>query len=181
MKLDTTNQDRLVAAVAGGLGAVTIIIGSLLPAFNPHGFGALQENTLIQSSYGIYPLFGLLIAWRVYRTYTDRQHPFWIMLAALWTGAWVVIDAVTTEYGTGAQAWIPGPGIGCFVVGFGCLVAVFAGYALWKLEDPGTSIPDRLQSDWSDRQARRNYPTVEQRRAAELAEVEPIGRLRPRK
>jgi hypothetical protein len=81
-------------------------------------------------------LFGLVIAYRVYRTLTNRYRPLWISLLGAWTCGWVVIDAATTKYGGTdlVPAFTPGPGVGCFVVAIGSLLAVAAGIAFWRIQ-----------------------------------------------
>ena len=85
-----SNQDRIVASVVGWLGALTIIIGTLLPAVN---VGAPSGESLIHSTDDvILAAGGVLVAWRVYRTFTHRDHPAWIVWRSVVLGAILAVD-----------------------------------------------------------------------------------------
>lgn len=128
-------QDRVVAAAAGGVGALAIAIGSLLPAFDPGVLPNLQANTLVQASNGFYLLFAAIIAFRVYRAFAGRYGPGWLIFLGVWVGGWLINDATTMTWVNSLtrEEFVPAPGIGIYVVGFGAVLTVGSGVALWRL------------------------------------------------
>jgi hypothetical protein len=135
MQPQRTSQDRLVAAGAGAVGALAVALGSLLPAFDPGLLPALQGNTLVQASTGIYLLFAAVIAFRVYRAFTGRYQPGWLMFLGVWVGGWLVYDATTMTWvnPVSSASFVPAPGIGVYVVGLGAILTIGSGLALWRI------------------------------------------------
>jgi hypothetical protein len=138
--VDNKAQDQLVAAIVGWIGAALILLGTILPERESSVFSGVQSNTLIQSGDGIfYAVVALVIAWRVYRTWTNRDKAAWVLFGGVWTGGWLVFDwingakiypVIDGQVDTSAAPEIAAAGIGLYVVALGAILVIGCGIAL---------------------------------------------------
>lgn len=153
-----------MAAIVGGLGVVLVLLSQVLPVSEDTGtFGGATENTIVESdptSAAIMTALALVVAWRVYRTYTEREKPIWILvpavfiainLAVVWNSALTLYPllpdgSLDTSAPTSASA-----GIALYIAALGVLFCLASGAALWNI----TGAP--LSAAWRDRQQVRSY------------------------
>ena len=155
-----STQDRTVAAVIGWLGALTAIIGTLLPSVS---VGVFSGPALIHSADGVViAVLALVVAWRVYRTFTDRAHPAWIIAPAL--GASVLLaydwnDALQSVRVDALDLTVTrSAGTGLYVIALGLALTWGAAAWLWSIRRDTASRPDApVLSDEQDREIRRAH------------------------
>lgn len=137
-------QDRLVAAIVGWLGVLVILAGLFLPYVENDL--AYSENSIVQSdAAGAAVIAGLalLVAWRMYRVFTYRGRPLWIIVVAAFVGinlglAWSDLTLYPVNPDGSLDMSQPSPGtagIGLYVIALGVLVTVGAGIGLLRLSD----------------------------------------------
>ena len=149
--MNQKSQDRLVAAVVGWIGAALLIVGTLLPARESTVFSGVADNTLIQSGRGIfYIAAGLAVAWRVYRTFTNRDKAGWVIFAGVWAAAWLAYDwthgaeiypVIGGQLDTTVAPEIAAAGIGLYVIALGSLLSFASGVALLKTKPAAAPAP----------------------------------------
>ena len=160
-------QDRTVAAVVGWLGALTVIIGTMLPAVS---VGAFSGESMIHSTDGVVmAVLALVVAWRVYRTFTLREHPAWIVWPALVIGGILAYDWNTNVTSVRIDELditvARSAGTGLYVIALGVVLALASGIALWRLKraDDAPSAPGGPPlSDEQDRERRRAHALTRQ-------------------
>jgi hypothetical protein len=138
--VDNRAQDKLVAAIVGWIGAALILLGTILPEHESSIFSGVQSNTLIQTGDGIFfVVVALVIAWRVYRTWTNRDKAAWVIVGGVWTGGWLVFEwingakiypVIDGQVDTSVAPEIAAAGIGLYVAALGVILVIGCGIAL---------------------------------------------------
>jgi hypothetical protein len=100
---------------------VLLILGTVLPERESTVFSGVADNT----SSIFYVITGLVVAWRRYRTWTDRDRAGWVLFGGPWAAGWLIFDwmngaklypIIDGRPDTSVAPEIAGAGIGMYTI-----------------------------------------------------------------